>query len=134
VATDRLTVSFCCNDHRGNPLDFVQDVEVGELIRLEGPFDFDGDMPRGTTPFAWYRWFPASVVIDDEIFLCHNRSRHAGSILWDAAEMDRAEVVRLLNHLRTIPGWSCVEAEASLFAAWKERDITAVDLERAMES
>jgi hypothetical protein len=91
-------------------------------------------MPRGTTPFAWYWWFPASVVIDDEIFLCHNRSRHAGNILWDSAEMDRAEVTRLLNHLRKLDGWTCLSAETSLFRAWERREITAADLERASGS
>jgi hypothetical protein len=135
MGTDRLTVSFCCNDHRGNPLDFVQDVEVGELIQLEGPFDFDGDMPRGTTPFSWYGWFPAAVVINDELFFHHGRSRHAGNLLWDSAEMDRSEFVRLLNHLRTIGGWSCVEAEASLSSAWEHAaEITVDDLERASGS
>jgi hypothetical protein len=54
------------------------------------------------------------------------------SLCWDAAEMDGADVVRLLNHLRRLGGWSCVNAEASLFKVWREREITAGDLERAM--
>jgi hypothetical protein len=131
MSTDRLSVSFCCNDEHGNLLDVVTAVEVGELIQLEGPIDFDDDDLRATTSFSWYRWFPAAVVIDGELFFHRGRKRHVGNLLWDAAEMDRAEVVRLLNHLRKLGGWSCLSAETSMFAAWEEREITVADLERA---
>jgi hypothetical protein len=131
MSTDRLSVSFYCNDEHGNLLDFVTAVEVGELIQLEGPIDFDDDDLPATTPFSWYRWFPAAVVIDGELFFHRGRRRHAGSLCWDSAEMDRAEVARLLNHLCKLDGWMCLSAETSLFAAWESGEITAADLERA---
>jgi hypothetical protein len=132
MGTDRLTVMFCCNDDAGNLLDVVAAVEVDDLIQLEGPMDLDGDELRATTSFSWYRWFPAAVVIDGELFFHRGRKRYAGSLLWDSAEMDRAEVARLLNHLRKLDGWMCLSAETSLFRAWERREITAADLERAI--
>jgi hypothetical protein len=128
---DRMTVSFCCNDHRGNPRSIVENVEIDDLIQLEGPvlFDEDPDEPVGGTPI---RWLEIAVWIGGRWFCHYGQSRHAGSILWDAAEMDRADVIRLLNHLREIDGWFCIEAEALLFDAWGEREITVADLERAI--
>jgi hypothetical protein len=129
MSTDRLTVSFCCNDRHGNLVDLVDSVEVGELIQLEGPMEFDGDESWGTTPIAWTgvgfwlsgRWFPS-----------YDRRRYAGNLCWDSAAMDRAEVVRLLNHLRKLDGWSCLSAEASLFDVWEKGEITVADIERAI--
>jgi hypothetical protein len=131
MSTDRLTVSFCCNDDCGNPRSIVENVEIDDLIRLEGPiiFDENPDEPVGGTPI---RWLEIAVWIGGRWFYHHGRSHHVGSLTWDSAEMDRADVVLMLNHLREIDGWSCIEAEASLFAAWAEREITAGDLERAM--
>jgi hypothetical protein len=128
MSTDRLTVSFCCNDDDGNLLAVVSAVEVGELIQLEGPTEFDGDDLPATTPIAWTLRI---VEVAVAVFRHRGRKRHVGNILWDSAEMDRAEVVRLLNHLRTLGGWSCLSAEASLFEAWERREITVEDLERA---
>jgi hypothetical protein len=71
-------------------------------------------------------------VIDDELFFHRGRKRHVGSLTWDSAEMDRAEVARLLNHLRKLDGWTCLSAEASLFNVWERREITAGDLEGAI--
>jgi hypothetical protein len=131
MTTDRLTVSFCCNDDCGNPRSIVENVEIDDLIQLEGPaiFDEDADEPVGGTPI---RWLEIAVWIGGRWFYHHGWSRHVGNLLWDSAEMDTNEIVRLLNHLRTLGGWSCVEAEASLAEAWGKREITAGDLERAM--
>jgi hypothetical protein len=126
--TDRLTVSFCCNDDAGNLLDVVAAVEVDDLIQLEGPTDFDDDNLPGTTSIAWTIRI---VEVAGAAFRYHDRRRFAGNLLWDSAAMDRAEVARLLNHLRKLDGWSCLSAEASLFNAWEKGEITAADLERA---
>lgn len=129
MTTDRLTVSFCCNDRHGNLLDVVDSVEVGELIQLEGPTNFDDDDLPGTTPIAWTTRI---VEVAGAEFRYHDRGRFAGNLCWDSAEMDRAEVVRLLNHLRKLGGWTCLSAETSLFRAWERREITAADLERTI--
>jgi hypothetical protein len=133
MTTGRLTVSFCCNDHRGDPRSIITAIAVDDLIQLEGPvlFDEDPDKPVGGTPI---RWLEIAVWIGGRWFCHHGRSRHVGSLTWDAAEMGRADIVCLLNHLREIDGWSCIEAEASLFDVWGKREITAGDLERAMMS
>jgi hypothetical protein len=129
MSTNRLTVSFCCNDRHGNLLDVVDSVEVGELIQLEGPMEFDGDESLGTTPIAWTIRI---VEVAGAEFRYYDRWRHAGNLCWDAVAMDRAEVARLLNHLRKLDGWMCLSAETSLFEAWERREITVADLDRAI--
>jgi hypothetical protein len=120
------------SDEYGDLLDVVTAVEVGELIQLEGPTDLDDDELRATTSFSWYRWFPAAVVVDGELFFHRGRRRYVGILCWDSAAMDRSEVVRLLNHLHKLDGWMCLSAETSLFATWEKGEITAADLERAI--
>jgi hypothetical protein len=129
--TDRLTVSFCVNDDAGNLLDVVSAVEVEGLIRLWGPAIFDGVELSGTTPIAWTIRIVDVAGVE---FRHHGQRRFAGNLLWDSAEMDRAEVVRMLNYLRKRGGWSCMEAEVSLAQVWGEREITVADIERAMGS
>lgn len=126
-----LTVSFCCNDDCGNLLDGVMDVEVDDLIQLEGPSIFSEILSEvvGTTPIAWTIRI---VEVAGAEFRHHYRRRYVGNSQWDSAKMLKAEVARLLNHLRTLDGWSCTEAEASLFEAWGNREITVEDLERAI--
>jgi hypothetical protein len=129
MTTDRLTVSFCCNDDDGNLLDVVAAVEVDGLIQLEGPTEFDDEYLPATTPIAWTLRI---VEVAGAEFRHHDRRRFAGNLLWDSVAMDRAEVVRLLNHLRTLDGWMCLSAETLLFEAWERREITVADLDRAI--
>jgi hypothetical protein len=129
MSTDRLTVMFCCNDDDGNLLDVVAAVEVDELIQLEGPIDFDDDELRATTPIAWTIRI---VEVAGVAFPYHDRGRFAGNLCWDAVVMDKGEIVRLLNHLANLIGWSYLSAEASLAEVWGKREITADDLEGAM--
>jgi hypothetical protein len=128
MSTDRLTVSFCTNDDDGNLLAVVSAVEVDELIQLEGPIDFDDDDLPATTPIAWTI---GVIEVAGAEFRYHDRGRCVGNLCWDAVAMDRADVVRLLNHLRTLGGWTCLSAEMSLFNAWERREITVTDLEGA---
>jgi hypothetical protein len=130
MGTDRLTVMFCCNDRHGNLLDVVDSVEVGDLIQIEGPMMFSEILSEvvGTTTIAWTL---RTVEVAGAEFRYYDRGRHAGNLCWDAVAMDRAEVARLLNHLRTIGGWTCLSAEASLAEVWGNREITVDDLERA---
>lgn len=133
MSTERLTVHFCCNDDHGNPQLVVEQIEVGELILLEGPAWFDEDLAElvGTTLI---RWTNIGLWIGGRWFRHHGRGRYVGNIHWDAAVMDRAEVARLLAYMRTLEGWSWVEAETSLAEAWAKGEITVEALERAIES
>lgn len=134
MLSDRLTVMFCCNDDHGNPQLVVEAVEVDGLIQLEGPAVYDDDLGE-LVGITLIRWSSAGyVAVGGERFPDHNRRQCVGNLRWDSTEMDRDEVARLLDHLRTLVGWSCVEAETSLFEAWAMGKITAEVLERAIEA
>jgi hypothetical protein len=107
-----LAVNDCNGVHTGQ----VDQVEVDDLIYLEGE-----PISCSHTLFE--------LEVDSLLFKFSNYGTWVGNMCWDCVTLDGAHVAKIVNHLRSI-GWSCTEAETSLFEAYHDGEtITAKMLE-----
>ncbi|WP_422928634.1 hypothetical protein [Singulisphaera sp. PoT] len=132
-----LTVMFCCNDPDNGMFSHrIDGLDISGLIQLEGPFDIvedeDGneDLVGGTE----FETEAGSVIVAREKFPILGYRQWVGNWCWDAAGMEVAAVVSLLNHLKRL-GWTCMVAESNLFERWRvEGDITAEEFAASIEA
>lgn len=91
-------VSLCCNDERGNPGPLFaaafydeDDIQCVSLENFFGP----------SVPFEMPPTPPGRQVIrvGDVSFAAHSPRYHEGNLLWNAVDMERVEVIRLVEHL-----------------------------------
>lgn len=72
---------------------------------------------------------PGKLEIDGLHFNVIGYGNWAGNWCWDCAMLEHIHIPRIIEHLRSI-GWSCTEAETSLFEAYhNDRPITAKMIE-----
>lgn len=104
------------NDDNGNHTGLVTVVEVSDVIYLEGePVTCRPDVKT-------FKIAGLSVPL-------HGYGRWVGNMCWDCALLESADIATIINWLRTL-GWSCTEAESSLFDKFHNgRDITAEEIE-----
>ncbi len=136
TSTEPLTVSFCCNDERGNFTGVMEALSVGEeWAELMGPLDLSNEDP--ITGIAFLRSHSNRCVqIGTEgkpetwkRFPLQTYGEYVGSITYNAGEMEREHIAALLNHLRSLGGWSLEVAETNLFHKWEAGEtITPQDL------
>jgi hypothetical protein len=81
-----IVVSFCCNDDRGNFVDKVCEVCIGEDIHLAG------DPLRMS-------WIDQHVKVGRRTFRCGPRQVWIGNVFWDGANMTKAWAIALVRYL-----------------------------------
>ena len=114
----KMQLMLAVNDYRnGAHTGQVDQVEVDNLdLCLEGE-------PVSCS------YTPGKLEIDGLLFDVVGYGNWAGNWCWDCATLESVHVAKIVNHLRSI-GWSCTEAETSLFDAYHTgENITAKMLE-----
>ena len=113
----KMQLMLAVNDPRnGAHTGQVDQVEIDDLIYLEGE-----PVSCGTDGY--------SLEIDGLRFNLKGYGVWVGNMCWDCATLESVHVAKIVNHLRSL-GWSCTEAETSLFEAYHDsKPITAKMLE-----
>lgn len=112
-----IQLHLACNNDNGNHTGVVVAAEVLDTIYLEGD------------PVSCTATSPSVLNIAGLSFNLKGYGRWVGNICWDCATLESTHVATIINYLRTL-GWSCTEAESSLFDKFHSgQDITAQELE-----
>lgn len=121
-----MQIGLACNDEHGCE-DGLTMVELpDEMLILEGDV-LNGD----TIEFFCGR---LHFGMRDTKHVCRytSRARYVGNMCRDQVEMEPGEVAKLVNHLRTLPHWSCTVGHTPLFEKWhRGEDFTADDFAEA---
>lgn len=130
-----IEVMMLVNNDYGAPTGRLDGVEFGgrfddaPFLALGGPWDVDehGDFVQAGEPFEAAE--RGRFRVGDVTFRSHGHRSHVGNIFWNRYRMPADEAARLLDHLRSRPGWSREEGTTHLFAKWESGgEFTAEDL------
>lgn len=117
-----MRIGMACNDEHGNESTLTM-VEIGRgMLTLEGDI-LDGD----AIDFCRGRLRVGKYITGPE-FRYTSRARYAGNLCWDEVGMGFEDAAKLVNHLRTLPHWSCTTGTSYLFRKWQKGEpFTAAD-------
>jgi hypothetical protein len=102
----KIKLMLAVNDYKnGLHTGEVNQVQIDDLISIEGP-------PVSCSSNGH------KLELDRLYYNLKGYQTWAGNWCWDFAILESIHVARILNHLRDL-GWSCFEAEASLFKKWE---------------
>jgi hypothetical protein len=129
-----IRVRMLVNDENGSETERLDGIEFGDrldanpFLALEGPWEWEDDEAphMAGEPVDFFR---GKLTVAGQVFRYTGRSKYVGNMLWDQVEMPAGEAARLLNFLRTRPGWSREEGTTALFDKWESGgEFTADDL------
>lgn len=118
----KIPMILATNDNNGQPTGFVDSLEVPDLITIEGVS------------------VPCELIDDHHLKLgiitlpIYGYTTWVGNICWDCCYINSRDLHLIIHNLRDEYGWSCVEAERSVYQTFKSGQyIPARRLERIYE-
>jgi hypothetical protein len=124
-----ISVSFACNDERGNPVGKFNalDVSAGAIdMRIQGPLD-ESDGVDIAFEFPVLNGY-GKVKIADITIEGYSYTNWYGNWCWDMVRMNWSDMLKIVNHLAKLPDWHMEEGPCDLFDAFNDRhEITPLE-------
>jgi hypothetical protein len=112
-----MQLHLAVNDDDGNHTGRVAVVQVVDLFELEGPGAYDHMADTHCQHAA------GTLTIGERSWPIDGYATWVGNIVWDCAHVSADVVAEIVNYLRTLPDWDCIEAESSLYDKWNRREL-----------